>query len=212
MTMFVASFMLFLLPSMLHNIPTDITANEIIENVQDRYDDINDAIITFTQTVRFKVSRVEQSYSGKMYFKKKNKFRIETDERVLVTDGATSWSYTPRIKQVVIDDYEEEKNSLSPQKLLFSLPKDYYAAYIGERRLGRVETYVLKFTPKQSSSFAMSIKVWIDHEWLIRQVEVVDINGTTTTYFIKRITLDQGIKDNRFSFTVPQGVEIIDLR
>ncbi|NOY05445.1 MAG: outer membrane lipoprotein chaperone LolA [Chlorobi bacterium] len=212
MMMYLAGFLLLLLPEMAYNTLPDITANEIIENVQDRYDDIDDAVITFTQTVRFKVSRVEQSYSGKMYFKKKNKFRIETDERVLVTDGKTSWSYTPRNKQVVIDNFEEEKNSLSPQRLLFSLPKDYYAAYVGERKLGQVDTYVLKFTPKQSGSFAVSIKVWINHDWLIRQVEVVDINGTTTTYFIKRITLDQGIKDSRFSFTVPQGVEVIDLR
>ncbi len=209
---FLVGLVLLLLPSMAYNALPDITASEIIENVQDRYEDIDDAVITFTQTVRFKVSRVEQSYSGKMYFKKKNKFRIETDERVLVTDGVTSWSYTPRNKQVVIDNYEEEKNSLSPQRLLFSLPKDYYAAYIGERKLGPVETYVLKFTPKQSSSFAKSIKVWINHDWLIRQVEVVDINGTTTTYFIKRITLDQGIKDSRFSFAIPRGVEVIDLR
>ena len=57
-----------------------ITAKEIIEKVQDRYDDMSDAVVTFTQKVRFKVSRMEQQTTGTLYFKKKNKYRIETEQ------------------------------------------------------------------------------------------------------------------------------------
>ena len=83
----------------------DITAREIIENVQARYDDMSDAVVTFTQSYRFKVSKVEQEVEGTMFFKKKNKYRIETEQRIIVTDGTTSWSYNQESKQVIIDEY-----------------------------------------------------------------------------------------------------------
>jgi chaperone LolA len=206
----------YLLFAMIAIIPLTIAwaidAREIIENVQDRYQDISDATITFSQSVRFKVSKAEQSVKGTLLFKKPNKYRIETEERTIVTDGKTSWSWNPRNRQVVIDNYKEETHSLSPEQLLLSYPKDYYSTLIGEEKLAGQSVYVLKLTPKEDNAFATAMKIWVSKEWYIRKVEITDINGAVTTYIIDKISVDQNLSDSKFTYQPPEKSEIIDLR
>ena len=189
-----------------------IDAREIIENVQERYEDMTDATITFSQSVRFKVSKAEQTVKGTLLFKKPNKYRIETEERTVVTDGKTSWSWSPRNRQVVIDNYKEETHSLSPEQLLLSYPKDYISTFIGEEKLAGQSAYVLKLTPKEEGSFATAMKIWVAKDWLIRKVEITDVNGAVTTYVIEKIAIDQKMADSGFNFQVPEKAEVIDLR
>ncbi|MBR9974010.1 MAG: outer membrane lipoprotein chaperone LolA [Bacteroidetes bacterium] len=189
-----------------------IDARKIIENVQERYEDMTDATITFSQSVRFKVSKAEQTVKGTLQFKKPNMYRIETEERTVVTDGKTSWSWSPRNRQVVIDNYKEETHSLSPEQLLLSYPKDYISTYIGEEKLSGQSSYVLKLTPKEEGSFATAMKIWVAKDWLIRKVEITDVNGAVTTYVIEKIGIDQKLADSGFNFQVPDKAEIIDLR
>ncbi len=200
---------LLLLPLM---VALAIDAREIIENVQERYEDISDATITFSQSVRFKVSKAEQSVEGTLYFKKPGKYRIETEERTVVTDGKTSWSWNPRNRQLIVDNYREETHALSPEQLLLNYPKDYYSTLIGEEALGGSSAYVLKLTPKEDNAFATAMKIWVSKDWLIRQVEITDVNGAVTTYRIKKIQVDQEISDTKFAYKVPEKAEVIDLR
>jgi outer membrane lipoprotein carrier protein len=189
-----------------------ITAKEIIEKVQERYDDMSDAVVTFTQKVRFKVSRMEQQTTGTLYFKKKNKYRIETEQRTVVTDGKSSWSYNAQNKQLVISAYKEDARSMSPEKLLTQYPKDYYSALTGEEKVGSEACYALKLTPREESGAAKTMKIWVSKAWLIRKLEITDLNGTVTTYQIKDVLVDKGIPDTRFDFKAPQGADVIDLR
>ncbi|MBR9978599.1 MAG: outer membrane lipoprotein carrier protein LolA [Bacteroidetes bacterium] len=187
-------------------------ARKIIEKVQSQYERMTDARIEFTQSVRFKVSRAEQSIKGTLLFKKPNRYRIETEERTVVTDGVTSWSWNPQNRQMVIDNYREETHSLSPEQLLLSYPKDYFSTLIGEEALGPVNTYVLRLTPKDDNSFATAMKIWVSKDWLIRRVEITDINGAVTTYDIESFVIDTKVSDNQFVFEAPAQAEIIDLR
>lgn len=189
-----------------------ITAKEIIEKVQSRYDDLSDAVIVFTQTVRFKLSKVEQQTRGTLYFKKSNKYRIESENRTVVTDGRTSWSFNGQTNQVVIDDYKQEAHSMSPEQLLVKYPQNYYSTLVGEEKVGGDNCYVLKLTPKEDNTFTSALKIWVSSKWLIRKVEVTDINGAQTTYVIDRIDIDKGIADSRFEFKVPAAADVIDLR
>jgi chaperone LolA len=189
-----------------------IDAREIIENVQDRYEDIDDAVISFTRITRFRVSKAEQEVRGTLYYKKTNRYRIETPDRTIVTDGKTSWSYDPVNKQVVIDTYKEETHGLSPQQLLLSYPENYYSTLVGEESVDGRDAYVLKLTPKDESSFTRTMKLWIGKDWLIWRVQITDINGGTSEYRISKIATNEGVSDARFTFNAPAGTEEIDLR
>ncbi len=185
-------------------------AQDIIKNVQSKYDNITDAKATFTQTVKGSGGKGNSS-SGVIYVKKQDYYRIEAGNQVIITDGVTSWVYSPAKKQVVVDNYKDDASSFSPNKFLFKYPENFYSDLQGEENIGGADCYVIKLTPRSSGS-VKSAKIWIDkNENLIRKI-TISTGQSTSTYTLKDITLDAGVSSSKFSFTPPSGVEVIDLR
>jgi outer membrane lipoprotein carrier protein len=188
----------------------DITAQDIIQNVQNVYKDITDAKATFTQIVKYSGAKA-QTTSGTLYIKKENKYWIETGSQTIVTDGVTSWSYSPKKKQVIIDNYKETGNTFSPNKYLFQYPENFYSDLEGSEKLSGKDVYVLKLRPRESG-YVKSAKLWVDKtDWLIKKIYIVT-DESTTTYNIRNVQLDVGLADSKFTFTPPEGVEVIDMR
>ncbi|MBS1517986.1 MAG: outer membrane lipoprotein chaperone LolA [Bacteroidetes bacterium] len=185
-------------------------AQEIIRKVQSKYEKISDAKASFTQTLKAKGGKANSS-SGVIYIKQKNKYRIEAGGQVIVTDGQTSWSYSPRKKQVVIDNYKDDGNTFSPNKFLFNYPENFYSDLQGEENINGFDCYVIKLSPRSSGS-VKSATIWIDkQEDFIRKINIVT-SESTNTYSLKDISLDSGVSSSKFSFSPPEGVEVIDLR
>ncbi|MBX7041660.1 MAG: outer membrane lipoprotein chaperone LolA [Ignavibacteria bacterium] len=185
-------------------------AQEIIRRVQSKYDNISDAKATFTQTVKGSGGKGNSS-SGVIYIKKQNNYRIEAGNQIIITDGVTSWVYSPNKKQVVIDNYKDDGSTFSPNKFLFSYPENFYSDLEGEETIGGTACYLIKLTPRGGSN-VKSAKIWIDkNEDLIKKI-TISTNQSTSTYTLKDITLDAGVSSSKFTFTPPSGVEVIDLR
>lgn len=188
----------------------DITAQEVIQNVQNAYKDITDAKASFSQTVKYNKSK-SQSSSGTLYIKKENKYRIETGSQTIVTDGSTSWSYTPSKKQVVIDYYKETGNSFSPNKYLFQYPENFYSDLTGTEKLNGKDVYVLSLKPRESG-YVKSAKLWVGKDdWIIKKIYILT-DESSSTYSIKNIQTNIGVSNSKFTFTPPEGVEVIDMR
>lgn len=185
-------------------------AQEIIKKVQSKYDDITDAKATFVQTSKGNGGRANSS-TGTIYIKKNDQYRIEAGGQVIITDGKTSWSYSPKKKQVVIDNYKDDGNTFSPNKFLFNYPENFYSDYEGDEQVGGIDCYVIKLSPRSGGS-VKSAKIWIDkNDDLIRKINIVT-QESTNTYTLKDISLDAGLSASKFSFSPPDGVEVIDLR
>jgi chaperone LolA len=189
----------------------NITAQEIIENVQNAYKDITDAKASFTQTIKYNKSKAQTS-SGTLYIKKEKKYRIETSNQTIVTDGSTSWSYTPSKKQVVIDYYKETGNTFSPNKYLFQYPEDFYSDLTGTEKISGKDVYVLSLKPRQKGGYVKSAKLWVGKDdWIIKKIYIVT-EESTATYSVKNIQTNIGVSNSKFTFTPPEGTEVIDMR
>jgi chaperone LolA len=185
-------------------------AQEIIKKVQSKYNTIKDASATYSQSVKYS-SGSSQSSSGTIYIQKEDKYRIESKNEVIVTDGVTSWSYSKKKKQVVIDNYKNDGNTFSPNKFLFSYPENFYSDLESTETISGTECYLLKLTPRHKGS-VKSAKIWVDTEDnLIRKI-TINSSESSTTYTLKKITLDAGLSSSKFTFSPPEGVEVIDLR
>jgi chaperone LolA len=180
-------------------------AQEIIKKVQSNYKGIKDAKASFSHTGK------KNSESGTIYIQKENKYRIETKGQVLVTDGVTSWSYSLKKKQVIVDNYKDDGNTFSPNKFLFNYPENFYSDLEGSETISDLDCYVLKLRPRSKGN-VKSATIWVDkNENLIRKITIVSKEGTDT-YNLKKISLDSGVSSSKFTFTPPSDVEVIDLR
>jgi len=189
------------------------TADEILEEVRDRYESIQDAKLTFTQHVRFSLATVDQTVRGTLLMKKPSRYRVELESQTIVTDGETVWSYSRPNHQVLIDRFVLDERSLSPERILTTAPTEYTAALVGEEELEGSTLQVVKLVPRSQTGILASLKLWVDdHTWLMRKVEIVDVNGKQTTYTVHTFEVNPGIADSAFRFTVPEGADVVDLR
>ena len=186
---------------------------EITDKIQKKYDSLQDATAHFTQRVKFGFSKIEQSFSGTLRMKRPNKYRIETEYQTLVTDGTIVWSYSPVNKQVLIDRYKETPDSFAPEQFLLNLPANYFASLVQQVKKGEATWFALKLVPKDDQSFIKSMKVWVEEgSWVVRKVEMLDVNDTEKMYDVQEIKINTGLKDATFTFTAPAGTEVVDLR
>lgn len=185
----------------------------VTEGMQKRFAAMESAVARFTQDVRFGFSSIRQEFKGTLTMKKPNRFRIESEHQVLVTDGSTVWAYSPVNKQVVVDHYKENRNSISPERFLVSIPENYYATILGTESAGKGRLVTLKLVPKDDASFVRSVKLAVEEgTWQVKSIAVEDINESTTTYTIEELTFNSPIDDKVFAFAPPPGTDIVDLR
>lgn len=189
------------------------TAQEVLEKLRSKFEAIDDAEMMFVQKAKYELANIEQRANGKLYYKRGNKYRVEIEGQTIVTDGKTVWSYSKPNNQVLIDHFKKDRHSLSPQNILTGAPNDYYAIMVGKESLADHETFVVKLVPKEDVSIVKSIKLWIDDsDWITWKAEVQDINGKQTDYQVNDIKTDLGLADSLFTYYIPKGVEVVDLR
>jgi chaperone LolA len=174
---------------------------------------IDDASVQFEQHVKFGYSNIEQNISGMLKMKKPKHYRVESDQQTIVTDGKTVWAYSHANNQVIIDTYKENSNSISPEQFMLNLPANYYASLMGYDKQAGGNIILLKLVPKDDRSFVKSVKVFVEENtWMLRKIVILDVNETETTYAVKDMKLNTNIKEKTFTFEIPAGSEIVDLR
>ncbi len=191
----------------------NLTAKDITDKMQNRYEMIDDATASFTKHVKLGFSDIEQTYSGNIMIKKPTKLRMEAENETIVTDGITVWLYSPVNNQVIVDKYKENQNSISPESFLLNLPQTYYATLLSVGKEKNSRTATLKLVPKDDRSFVKSVKIIVEQgSWNVQSIDVVDVNDTETTYTIRQLKLNTNLSDKTFVYTPPPGVEVVDLR
>lgn len=188
------------------------SASDVLEKIRSRYQQMNDAAATFTQTVKLRYSKNGQPMSGTVKIKKGNKYRIETQQQIIATDGVTVWMYTPKTKQVLIDRFRANRQPFSPDKFLLGLPSDFTS----ESVVYKDSQYALKLVPKAGNviySSIASLTVWTTEEqWLVHTVEIIEKNGTSKTITLSDIQFNKGISDAAFRFTVTGDMHVVDMK
>ena len=192
---------------------SDDGAREVLEKVRQKYDSIQDARLKFSQTVRFERTNLEQSSDGTLLLKKGNRYRLELGEQTIVTNGATVWSYSRGTNQVIIDKFKLDERLLTPEKVLAGAPEDFVPTSLGKEKMAGKDVIALKLVPRNEQTFMSLLKLWVDDSsWLIRKAEVTDANGKKTEYEIEDVMMNTGLDDSLFSYEIPEGVDVVDLR
>lgn len=186
---------------------------EIVKKVRNKYEQIKSLESEFVQTSIWSLAGEELRSEGKIYLAEKNKYRVETDTQMIITDGTIVWTFSKEREQVIIDNLSKSKENPLPRDILLKYTKDSRAELLGETEIGGTPCYQIKFTPDEEEAFILSTTVWISKDsWLAIQIEQKDINENITRYFLKNIQLNPPLADTLFSFQIPSAVEVVDLR
>jgi outer membrane lipoprotein-sorting protein len=193
------SLLCFILFLFLNNLPAQ-NVNDIINKVQDKYGGINYLSASFIKMEIFKITGSQSETTGKLYVAKGDKYRFESDEQTIVTDGKSIWAFSSKSNQVIIEKIKEDSPALLPRDILFKYPKKYYSTLLKTEKENDKTTYLLKLDPKEDTGgYIKGIRLWIEKDsWLILKMK----NSDTS----------KKIPDAFFTYTPGEGVEVHDRR
>lgn len=197
-----------------------VTSEELALKVEEKYRSLKDLSIDFTKTLKSEIFETERKTKGKMYLKNPDKFRIETEDEIIVTDGEFLWSYSKENEQVIKKRLKKSQNVFIPNQYLSNFRKEYQAELTGEEKIGKTQCYKLLLTPacsersesKEKDIFITQMTIWIDKKNLLaKKLEYQDANDNQVVLLFDYVKTNQGIADSRFVFKAPKGVEELDL-
>lgn len=144
-----------------------------------------------------------------------DKYRVRTPDQTVVTDGQTTWIYTPADSQVVVNDADTGQSTVTPETFLQASAERYAVrATSPTTRLG-VPHLVLEVDATEASTRFRSVRLWVRRsDRVVTRMHATDRNGSTIDLRLRDLSLNpEALRGpTPFSFSPPEGVEVIDLR
>lgn len=193
------------------------TASEIVAKVDQRYNQLQTLQADFTETYRG--AGVSRSESGVLWLKRPGKMLWDYREpqpKLFVTDGKSAWFYVPGDRQVrkaavkKLDDLRSPlRYLLGKTKLEKELAGLVLAVDISPDAPGNL---VLRGVPKGMEDRVSSVLMEVTPEGEITRMVINEVDGSITAYRFANQRQNQPIADDRFRFSPPAGVEVIEAR
>tara|TARA_Y100000766_G_scaffold246419_1_gene226945 strand:- start:2 stop:505 length:504 start_codon:yes stop_codon:yes gene_type:complete len=139
-----------------------------------------------------------------------NKFRLNLNEQIIISDDSTQWIYLKESNELQIMEFDSEDEMLSPNKLFTIYENGYKSQYIELKD----NDHIIDLFPLESSEFK-NIQLHINKEKIqISKIILYDKNGGSFSYSITKFITNTDFDENLFKFKVEEypDLEIIDLR
>ena len=150
-----------------------------------------------------------QETTGSLELKRPGMFRWHTDpplEQLLVSDGEKIWLYDPDLEQVTIQKMDQ-RLSHTPALLLSGDVSQLQDSFdIEWSQSGNVEDFSL--TPTDADSMFDDLRVSFN-DGVINDMQMSDPVGQRTNILFRNVELNAPLDDARFTFEVPDGVDVI---
>ena len=206
-----------------------ITAEEIIDKMQETVDSTQDAHALVTAEVN--VQGIDLSVRAELWEKTPDKFRAEVLEAsqaslvgtTLVQDGANGWFYEPARNLVTVGAVEDLDTPL-PQQVLVGLQEIIQQVLnaadvelLGEETIAGRQAYKLEASPKEDSATRVfpgngTATVWVDKDqWIVLKATYVASAFGQGTLEVQSFELNPGLSGELFAFEVPEGATVVDV-
>ncbi len=187
---------------------------DIIKKVQKKYDKIENFQASFQKIETFRLTGSQNVTDGKLYIKNGKKYRFETEDQLVISDGKTVWTYNRLNNQVLIDRVRKNSGALLPRDILFKFPKTHYATLLSEEKQNGKKVFVVRLDPKEDvQSYFSAIKIWVtDGDWQIVKIEITDLNENKSIFELSNIDTKSKLSDELFHFEPTAEMDVVDMR
>lgn len=181
----------------------------LVQRIEARYAGSRSLSATFVQTVKSGIYG-EDRQTGSLVLARPNHMRWQFDgdaARLFVADGQWLWMYSPADRQVVKSPQIE--GAAGADVLLESL------AHLSERFVATFTppppggVWHLVLVPRDPAHPFVRYEVGLREDFTLDQLILVDAQNTVTRLDFANVVLGDTPPDVLFSFTPPEGVEVI---
>jgi len=190
-----------------------ISGEEILKNVNKKFNSLNTFQADFKQLEQWDLTDEESVTEGRIYYKNKDLFRVETEGIFVLSNGKVVWRYSQANNQVLIEEIEDGEGVMLPGKLLFEFTTEYILKDFFEKTINNKKMYVIDLSSKEGEEkFINRIKAYVNEEFIVEKMEYENLDENKVTFILKNIRLNGDIPATKFEYQKIENVEVMDLR
>lgn len=185
------------------------TIPEVVASVENHYRDLNDLTAQVVQTNVLRSIGKTQKYAGRLFIKKPGKLRLEyTNGQLILIDGAAALFYSKKSEQVIKKTFTDFEHMNIPVAFLLGAAhiRDDFEVFQADPKSSRV----LELLPKRAGAAMKKLRLYTDGSGRITTLMIFDRSGNTTEIVFTDIREGVGLDQKKFTFSAPQGTEIIE--
>lgn len=194
--------------------PKGPNLEEILSRIEERYS-VSGISAIFEQTSTLKALDIKDSANGKILIKQPGKMRWEyvaPDPQIIISDGVQLWIYRPDDNQVMIGKAPDFFGDGKGASFLSDIKKmrENFAISLVDR--SDTDNHILKLVPYRKALDLSAI--YLSVAWTTFDIEeIVTVNAydDETRIMLKDIQRNRAIDDALFRFSVPEGVEVLQM-
>lgn len=185
-----------------------------LKKLRKKYHKVSSLRADFREVFEWEMTGETSIREGSLLVTDDNRFRIDTPEQLMVSDGGDIYRYNRIKSQVIIESVSEDGDQLLPRKLLLEFADGFSAETITPLSVANRQGYRLDLLPEKPDEMLLSAAtLWFTSEdMIVQRLKLVDQNGNSTSYYLSNIQLDKPVDPTETSINIPDDVEIFDLR
>ena len=194
-----------------------VSATDLAQSLQRKYDTIRDFSADFIHTYEGGVLHKQITERGHVLVKKPGKMKWDytsPEKKLFISDGVRVYSYTPEDRQVIVGAVPKDDQPGAPILFLAgkgNLARDFTAS-IGELpKASPPGSEALKLVPKAAQPDYDWLLLVIDHQSLaLRTLVTMDGQGGRSSISFMNLKENVSPADKEFAFNIPRGVDVIN--
>lgn len=191
----------------------EITASELLKQIQHTYG-CGSFQARFDQTSTLKAMDITDTASGRAYFMEPGKMRweyVEPEPQQIITDGKRLWIYKPQENQVLTGDASAlfgEGQGVSFLAAISTIAEKNAISIDHERQ--KDGYYTLKLVPDEKTADIEAIYFYVSKQsGLVEELETINAYDDITRIVFSDIRLGGSIDSSLFTFTPPEGADVL---
>ena len=192
----------------------DPKAKTLLDAVSKTYKGFASIEADFTLTTVNPQQNKTTTQPGNVYLKGE-KYKLLMGKQEIFCDKQSVWTYLKDINEVQINDYEANKEDITPSNMFTIYQNDFNYMMNGEEVIDKTTCSVVDLMPKDKTKPFFKVRIWIDKNVkYIKRMKVFDKNGNLYTYNVTSFNSKANLDDSFFKFDVTKhaGVHVEDLR
>jgi outer membrane lipoprotein carrier protein len=195
----------------------NLTVDRILENIENKYENSKFSA-DFIQRSTIKAMNITDTATGKVYIKYPGMMRWEYEKperQIIITDADKLWIYRPEDNQVMTGKaptFFRDGKGASFLSDIRVVRKKFDISLEPNRPAESNLFYHLKLIPREKTLDISEIRLMVSRKtFSVLQVITLNFYADETRIDLVNFAFGVDIDDSLFSFTIPQGVDVIQI-
>jgi outer membrane lipoprotein carrier protein len=187
---------------------------QLAQKLQARYEETRTMTADFKQSSSLPMTARKRLGAGRVVIKKPGRIRwdyLTPEKQVLISDGKKVSMYVADSGQMMVQPVSQYINSDVTYAFFVgtgNIVRDFKV--LPPERQEEPGLKAIKLVPKTVHPQVDYLHVWIDENFMVRRLEIVDHFGSITDLSFSNISRNEPVSPEIFVFTPPLGTEIIE--